>query len=225
MVILCDFDDTVADRNIATLLLDRFHQAPSNGSTPAPWRKLHQRFLDAEISLAEYQEAAFAGMGTVRAEQTAYVKAEAALRPGFAELARYCAAEGIELAIVSHGLDFYIDALLEAAGVERVPFHAVETGGSDGRPTFAYRYAEPTCAWYPGNCKCAVLESYREHGHQVIYAGDGISDTCPARRADFVFAREGLLRYCRAQGIAHRELTDFHAMLDYVRGLPAEARP
>ena len=224
MVILCDFDDTVADRNIATLLLDRFHPAPSSGSTRMDWRDLHQRFRDGEISLSEYQEAAFADLGTDREEQVAYVKEEAALRPGFAELAHYCSDEDIELAIVSHGLDFYIDALLGASGAGRVPFFAVATGERDGRPTFAYRYSDPACAWYPGNCKCSVLESYRERHRQVIYAGDGISDTCPARRADCVFAREALLSFCRANGIPHRELTDFHVLLDFVKAMPVEMR-
>ena len=228
MVILCDFDDTVADRNIATLLLDRFHPAPSSGptgrSTRTDWRDLHQRFRDGEISLSEYQEAAFADLGTDREEQVAYVKEEAALRPGFAELAHYCSGESIELAIVSHGLDFYIDALLGESGAGRVPFFAVATGERDGRPTFAYRYSDPACAWYPGNCKCSVLESYRERHRQVIYAGDGISDTCPARRADYVFARESLLSFCRANGIPHRELTDFHVLLDFVKAMPVEMR-
>ena len=214
----------MADRNIATLLLDRFHPSPSSGPTGTSWRDLHRRFLDGEISLADYQATAFADMGTDRTEQVAYVQERAALRPGFADLARYCAGHGIELAIVSHGLDFYIDALLGAAGADGVPFFAVETGERDGRPTFSYKYADPACDWYPGNCKCSVLESYRERHHKVIYAGDGMSDTCPARRADYVFARGGLLGFCRAHGIPHRELTDFHVVLDYLKAMPAEAR-
>ena len=224
MVILCDFDDTVADRNVATLLLERFHPAQSNGATRAHWRDLYQRAPDGKMGLAEYQEAAFADMGTERGEQAAYVRERVAFRPGFVELARHCAREGIELAIVSHGLDFYIGALLETLGADRVPFFAVETGERDGRPTFAYRHADPACDWYPGNCKCAVLESYRDRHAQVIYAGDGMSDTCPALRADYVFARDPLLAFCRANGIPHRELTDFHVVLDYLKAMPAEAR-
>lgn len=210
------------------MLLDRFHPGTSPGSsdqtTRTSWRDLHRRFLDGEITLAAYQEIAFADMGTDREQQIAYLTESAALRPGFADLARYCAAEGIELAIVSHGLDFYIDALLGAAGAKDVPFFAVETGGSDGRPTFAYNYADPACAWYPGNCKCSVLESYRQRHQQVIYAGDGMSDTCPARRADYVFARDRLLAFCRAENIPHRELTDFHVVLDYLKAMPPQVR-
>ncbi len=188
------------------------------------WRDLHQRFIDGEISLAVYQATAFADMGTDRTEQAAYVRETAALRPGFTELTHYCAGEGIEVAIVSHGLDFYIDALLGASDAGPVRFFAVETGERDGRPTFAYKYADPACDWYPGNCKCSVLESYRERHRRVIYAGDDMSDTCPARRADYVFAREGLLGFCRAHDIPHQELTDFHVVLDYVKKMGAEAR-
>ena len=205
-------------------MLDRFHPGSSSQSEHASWRDLHRRFLDGKITLAAYQETAFADMGTDRTEQAAYATEAAALRPGFAELVRYCAAEGIELAIVSHGLDFYIDALLGAAGTADVPYFAVETGERDGRPTFAYNYADPACDWYPGNCKCSVLESYRERHQQVIYAGDGMSDTCPARRADYVFARGALLGFCREENIPHRELTDFHVVLDYLRAMPAGAR-
>ena len=50
-----------------------------------------------------------------------------------------------------------------------------------------------------------------------MFAGDGVSDTCPARKADFVFAKDGLLSYCQQQGLPHLELTDFHVVVDYLK--------
>ena len=47
-------------------------------------------------------------------EQTAYVRSNAQLRPGFAELAAYCAEHGIRLAVASHGLDYYVQAARRA---------------------------------------------------------------------------------------------------------------
>ncbi|MCZ6615431.1 MAG: hypothetical protein O6920_06600, partial [Chloroflexi bacterium] len=46
-------------------------------------------------------------------------------------------------------------------------------------------------------------------GHKVFYVGDGVTDLCPARKADLVFARSRLLEECRAEGLAHIELRDF----------------
>ena len=216
MVILCDFDDTAADRNVATLLLDAFARQPFTETTPH-WRQLHQQYLNVEISLAEYQEKAFSGMPATRSEQEVYVRENANLRPGFKQLADYCAANAIELAIVSHGLDYYVRALLEKEDLGHIPTYAVETGASStGQETYTYRYAQDECPWAPGNCKCFLVDEYKNRGHKVIYAGDGLSDTCPARKADFVFARDGLLGFCQTQGIPHRELTDFNVLLDYL---------
>ena len=222
MVILCDFDDTAADRNIATLLLERFQ--PNATAAGAPhWLELHRQFLNGEVSLARYQELAFSRLATPRAEQAAYVQQRARLRPGFQELAAYCAENEITLAIVSHGLDFYIQALLEGEGLSGIPYFAVKTDNRNGATSFQYDFARQGCDWWPGNCKCQVLQHYRTSGHSVIYAGDGSSDTCPAQHADYVFARDTLLRFCQARGLPHQELTDFHVLLDYLKSLEAKA--
>jgi 2,3-diketo-5-methylthio-1-phosphopentane phosphatase len=222
MVFLCDFDDTAADRNVATLLLDAFPKSPFAESN-SRWRDLHKQYLNAEISLAEYQENAFAGLPASRERQAAYASANASLRPGFRELAGYCALHGIELAIVSHGLDFYVQALLEKADLAHIPVFAVETGDSPlGDTTFTYRFSQDDCPWMPGNCKCFILEEYRERGHKVLYAGDGLSDTCPAKKAGFVFARDGLLSFCQANNLPHRELTDFNVILEYLEEVGPE---
>ena len=222
MVILCDFDDTTAEQNVATLLLDRFQPKSLSGAAQH-WRDIRKRYVNSEITLAEYQEVAFAQLGSTRSEQAAYVKQEAELRPGFVDLASYCAEHGIELAIVSHGLDFYVQALLEKSELEHLPFFAVKTGEAQGRTTFDYPFPQADCPWWPGNCKCFIVEEYKERGHQVLYAGDGLSDTCPARKADYVFARDGLLSFCQAHDIPHQELTDFHVVLDYVKTHGIEA--
>ena len=212
MVILCDFDDTVAERNVASLLLERFEGSAGG----PPWQQIRRRFRQGAISLAEYQEQAFDRLTASRHEQEEFVRSEAALRPGFPELAAYCTERGIPLAIVSHGLDFYVRAALDQAGVGHVPFIATTTAISPGGQTYAYPFAVEACDWYPGNCKCAVLERHRGEG-SLIYAGDGMSDACPARKADYVFARDPLLGVCEAEGIPHQELTDFRAVLEYVR--------
>ena len=216
MVILCDFDDTAADRNVATLLLDGLQSTPFS-STTENWRSLHKQFLDSEITLAEYQENAFERLASTRSEQAAYAQKHADLRPGFRELAEYCQEQRIEIAVVSHGLDFYIQALLDKAGLGYIPQFAVQTGEAAGRTTFTYNFAKDGCPWAPGNCKCYIVEEYRERGHAILYAGDGLSDTCPARKADFVFARDGLLSFCQAYDLPHRELTDFHVVLDFLK--------
>ena len=219
MIILCDFDDTAAVQNVGQMLLERFQPDVSQHGV-VHWRDVSKRRADGEISLAEYQEIAFRQMTATVDEQTAYVRSNAQLRPGFAELAAYCAEHGIRLAVASHGLDYYVQALLDAHGVD-VESHTVRTHGPDAK-TYEYTFADESCAWWPGNCKCMALERSRSNGEHVVYAGDGVSDACPAARADMVFAREPLAGICRERGIAYRELPDFFPVLEYARACVLE---
>jgi 2-hydroxy-3-keto-5-methylthiopentenyl-1-phosphate phosphatase len=223
MVILCDFDDTAAEQNVATLLMDRFTPVDSSGAA-LDWQSMHRRFLAKDLTLKEYQEAAFSGLHVTRGQQTEYVRQQANLRTGFKELAAFCLERNIHLAINSYGLDFYVEALLNERGLDHIPFYSTETAITRDGTTFSYKFSREGCeAW--GNCKCRVVEGYQAQGHQVIYAGDGISDTCPAAKADFVFARSSLLDFCKDWSVPHQELTDFRDVIAYLQRRSAESMP
>lgn len=222
MVILCDFDDTTTEQNIATLLLERFGRNGSCSETDGGWRALRQQVVDRRMPLWKYQETAFSRLGESRQELAAFAGAHARLRSGFVELAAHCAEHGVGMAVVSHGLDFYVEAVLEEHGLLHLPHYTVGTAVADGRIAYSYSFTRPGCERW-GNCKCRVVEGYQALGHEVVYVGDGISDTCPASKADFVFALGRLLQYCRDESIAHREFNDFHDVIAYLNEQPLEA--
>ena len=214
--VLCDFDETTAVENVAELLLRHF-------SRESAWHQLRRRFREKRISFKVYQETAFNDTGAGRDAMTALVKEKATLRPHFQQLWQHCQVRGIPLAIVSVGLDFYVEALLEREGLEDVPrYTASTTFTPDG---IAFEYPNPwdgsgaspydVCREW-GNCKCSVLNKYRERGHSIVYVGDGRSDACPASIADFVLARGPLLELCGENWITHLEFQDFR---DVIRGL------
>ena len=43
----------------------------------------------------------------------------------------------------------------------------------------------------------------------IVYVGDGISDRCPVRYADIVFAKHGLVPYCQEQNISYHDYSHF----------------
>ena len=206
--VLCDFDDTVAVQNVAEVLLERF----GDGT----WRELREAFRRREVTLKEYQEEAFRRLSVTRQAMQQAVREVCCARPGFVALWRHCQERGYPLAIVTHGLDFYVEALLEREGLPEVPYYAVATTFDGAGIRYLYKHTQVGCtAW--GNCKCAVLERYRRQGHRVVFVGDGRSDTCPAIRADVVFARSSLLRFCQEQGLPHHPFEDFHGVLAVLR--------
>ncbi len=206
--VLCDFDDTAAAQNVAEMLLEHFGDGQ--------WQELRSKFRKGLLTLKEYQELSFAGVTATREVMKALVKDKASLRPYFKELQAYCHAHQIPLAIVSHGLDFYIKALLEKEGQEGVPAFSVGTQYTNGGITFKYQYTWDGC-YQPGNCKCAILRRYKQRGHTILYAGDGSSDYCPAtKEADLVFARSYLAQRCREEQVPFVEFEDFRKVLEEV---------
>lgn len=202
LAVLVDFDDTAAAQNAAETMLERF--------ADGEWTALRERFRQGALTLREYQERAFNTIRATLGEMEAAAADLVALRPGLAELKSFCETHAFHLAIVTNSLDFYVRGILSRTTLRDTTVHAVAARGDPGRLSFHYPHAVAWCEeWGWGNCKCRVLAEYRLHGSRVVYVGDGRSDLCVARQADFVFARSTLLDHCRALGLPHREFSDF----------------
>ena len=218
--VLTDFDDTAAVENVAELLLNRFGD-PS-------WHEVRQRFRDRELTLNEYQEIAFRSIQASRAEMQGYVKENAHLRPYFGELWGYCQEQGVPMVVVSQGLDFYIEALLEANGFTEVPIYAVNTHFSEDGISYEYRHPRPGQE-HLGNSKGVVVERFLEQGHYVIYIGDGMSDFEAADKADLLFAHRTLAEECARTGIPFQPFGDFQdvlsALQDYAKNGATAPQP
>ncbi|MQF96183.1 MAG: HAD-IB family phosphatase [SAR202 cluster bacterium] len=206
--VLTDFDDTAAGQNVAELLLNRFGDPT--------WKDVRQRFRDGEIDLKEYQEVTFRNIQADRATMQAYVKEHAILRPFFHELWAFCQSNGIPMAVVSQGLDFYIQAVLDRSGVGQVPVYAVNTAWDSGKISYHYNHTVPGKE-HLGNSKGFVVQSFQERGCHVFFAGDGHSDLEAARVADVTFAHKGLAKFCEDENIPYRPFEDFRGMLVAVR--------
>ncbi len=60
------------------------------------------------------------------------------------------------------------------------------------------------------------MERLRVPEAEVVYIGDGYSDTCPAAKADLVFAKDVLYEYCREQGIPAVPFNSFQDILEFI---------
>ena len=213
--VLTDFDDTAAAQNVAEMLLNQFG-APD-------WKGVRQRFRDGQINLKEYQEITFRSIRADRATMQSYVKDHANLRPFFRELWGFCQANGIPMAVVSQGLDFYIEAVIERAGIRNVPIYAVDTEFKGGKISYRYNHTYPGKE-SQGNSKGFVVESFQERGCYVFFAGDGQSDLEAARIADVTYAHRTLANLCDEESIPYQPFEDFRGMLVAVRAYAKNGR-
>ncbi len=205
--VLTDFDDTAAEQNVAELLLHRFGDPT--------WTDIRARFREGEFTLIEYQEIVFRNILADRATMQEYVRNNANLRPYFRELWDYCQGNEIPLAVVSQGLDFYIEVLMEKEGYPQIPVYSVNTDFTWGGITYEYRYMRPGHE-RQGNSKGLIVEKYRDQGYYIVYVGDGHSDFEAGEMADLLYAHRTLAEECNRKQIPFRPFSDFG---DVLRGL------
>jgi 2-hydroxy-3-keto-5-methylthiopentenyl-1-phosphate phosphatase len=208
--ILCDFDGTA-------LAFDLGDQVALHFGGPGAWQEAEDRFRAGEVSFGVLLQEVFRTVRASRAEIEAFAVERAAWRPGFEHFLAACAAAGRPFLIVSAGLDAYIEpvvARLPAPLRDHLEVRANRAACSAAGLEVAFH--GPDCG-FCGACKGLVVEELRRSGHKVLVLGDGAGDRCAARAADFVFARAGssLVPWCREQGVAHREFSTFHEVMDH----------
>ena len=204
--ILTDFDDTAAAQNVAELLLHEFGHPT--------WTEVRERFRAGELSLKDYQEETFLRMQADKDAMQSYVRTHANFRPHFAELSAFCQTRSIPMCIISQGLDFYIQALLDECGQPEMPVYAVATEfNREGRVSrYRYDFAYPD-APHLGNSKALIVRRFQEPGHHVFFRGDGRSDFEAGEVADTVFAHRQMAAMCDEAGIPFTPFTDFGPVL------------
>jgi 2-hydroxy-3-keto-5-methylthiopentenyl-1-phosphate phosphatase len=209
-----DFDGTVTLEDVSFLLLDTY--------VGSKWREAHKEYAAGKISVGAFNKKVFGMMRADKKTMTRLVLTDPSvkIRPGFKELIDYCRSKGYKIIIVSNGLMFYIEAILEKEGIKGLEIVAAENKFFKGGMNV--RYVGPD-----GNeVDTAFKESYtadlRKKGYNVIYIGNGTSDIHPARLAQHVFATQDLLEKCKKDGLAHCTFNDFFDVINTLEKLEAD---
>ena len=214
--VLLDFDGTITVRDADFVIADAvLPPARANGYVP-----LAEAYERLEIGAAAYFER-FLELVPLCPEEFAREAVRVPLRPGLDRLLAALGQPEFELRVLSEGLDVYIEPALRAAGLGHLPYSCNRAIWDGVGYTVAPAADGVPCARCL-NCKGAHVQRARDAGRRVVMVGNGASDLCGARRADLVFARDGLVDHCRREGIAH---TPFDRFDEIVRALSLSAPP
>jgi 2,3-diketo-5-methylthio-1-phosphopentane phosphatase len=200
IAVLLDFDGTITTINVLDSLYEKF-AGPS-------FRTHMERWQRSEISTMEEIEQVFKIVKATRQEMETFLLT-VQLDPGFISLLFFCRERGYPFAIVSDGLRWYIDYVLDIYSVCVSAVYASEIEFVDGGFRFDYPWFDPA---YPmrSTAKPVIVKDYQRRGYKVVFVGDGLSDVEAAGVADIVYAKDILLQEMRARGISVKEFQDLH---------------
>jgi len=205
-LVQCDFDGTITEEDMGFLLLDSF--------AGESWRQWLAEYRENRMSVGYFNTRAFATVKTDKQTLLEFVRSKVKIRAGFQELLACCRRKGFRFVIVSNGLVFYIEAILRDIGIDNIDIMAAQTHFTP--EGIEAKYIGPEGKEIQDGFKEAYTRLFLSRGYRVVYIGNGISDTSPARQAYHIFATGELLTYCKKTKLNCTPFTDLN---DVVRGL------
>lgn len=181
ILILTDFDGTLSLTDVGYEVLLKF--------SGRGWDDIDRDYCEGRIGSMEAYGRICAILGGTREEMLRFVSENTVIDPDFEEFYAFCRGRGIDVKVVSDGLDFYIDFVLRRHGLSEIPVYSNVMTFEAGKPrSIEFPHANETCSKC-GTCKSNILESCQAAYGKILYVGDGYSDLCPAGKADLVFAK------------------------------------
>jgi 2-hydroxy-3-keto-5-methylthiopentenyl-1-phosphate phosphatase len=183
-----------------------------------------QQYLDGTISAKECIRREIDAVGSFNRSEIERFFLYWPIDPAFKEFVTFCRSYGIEVYVVSDGLDYSIRAILAANCIDGVSsfgsaleFLPPDCKG-DSRLSVRFPYDDAECT----RCACCrrnIMLTFAGDDDIIVYVGDGYSDGCPARFADIVFVRGRLQAFCQRENISYLEYCSFHTVIQCLEKL------
>jgi 2,3-diketo-5-methylthio-1-phosphopentane phosphatase len=177
-----DFDNTITAFDVLDGIIERF-------SVNRDWIAYEEAWKKGKIGSRQCLDGQVRSIRVERAQLHAYL-ATVGIDASFGRLLALLRRHGVEPVIVSDSFTQLIGYILEHNGISGITVHAnsLRMHGNCLFPSFPHAGAECNRC---GHCKTETLARAEFAGKRAIYIGDGLSDLCPARRSDLVFAKRG----------------------------------
>ncbi|MDI6726072.1 MAG: MtnX-like HAD-IB family phosphatase [Smithellaceae bacterium] len=208
-LVISDFDGTACAIDLGNAVLSVFAEEG--------WQEIDRSYSANEIGSRNAYGLVAAMIRASKNRIIEHVRENGGLDPNFPAFYRFCREQGMDLKIVSDGLDFYIEEVLQMHDLAEIQYHAnYAVFFAEDRMRVEFPDVNDLC-WRCGTCKTSIVKSYRREYDWIIYIGDSYSDVCAAKEADLVFAKEILREKCRENGTACIPFTDFSEIERYLR--------
>ena len=204
-IIFSDFDGTITERDVIVMIMEKF--------APSEWEEIKNKILyERTITLRDGVEKLFSLIDSSKKNEIInFVKKEVKIRAGFNEFLDFCKKENIDFNVLSAGLNFFIEPILESYE-DKLKIFCNRGNFNSEVIKIDYKYLPIDCrlCGQCGCCKVEIIEKYPKEKFIRILIGDGLAELAPSKIADMVFATGNLIKLLEHEGINYIPFNDFH---------------
>ncbi|UJF32400.1 MtnX-like HAD-IB family phosphatase [Paenibacillus hexagrammi] len=211
IAVVTDFDGTLMEQDVGSTIMKQLGVEQESQLI-----EVLARFKRKEIGSYTWIEASTPLLEGKR-EQVDRLIEDKELRDGALDFLSFCKGEQVPVTILSDGLIYYIERILDRLQVEAEQVISNPITYSDnGELRYGLQNDNAACKWC-GCCKASVVRKLKQDGWSIIYIGDGGSDYYGSAFADWIFARSSLVRYLTEEGTEFYPFQTFWDVLEVVQ--------
>jgi HAD superfamily phosphoserine phosphatase-like hydrolase len=183
--VFIDFDGTITKGDFGDLFFERF-----GGKAATQAVKDYRSGLINAVEC--FTREADACVMSAEGEAAEFIDQQK-IDPTFIDFVNFCnqhkdGERQIKYFIVSDGLDYYIERILQNNSLQNIPYFS-------NRVTFVERDNH--------------ILTLSGDDNIIVYIGEGYSDFCPVKYADIVFAKDELQTHCQKENISYNLYKNF----------------
>jgi len=203
-----DFDNTITHFDVLDNIVETF-------SVNKGWMKFESAWKRGEIGS---KDCLTGQLKSVRIDKKGLSKHLSKIKvdPYFKKILALLKSHGVRPVIVSDSFSFFLEHILKNNGIKGIKIYSNRIGFSKDRLVPVFPYQHNTCKTC-GNCKKRHLSKVSAKEKIIIYVGDGLSDLCPAKHSDIVFAKGSLKKYLSGVGKDFLPFETLKDVYNYIR--------
>jgi 2,3-diketo-5-methylthio-1-phosphopentane phosphatase len=208
-----DFDNTITHFDVLDSVIENF-------SVDRKWVAFEEDWKKGKIGSKDCLAGQLKSVRVDRIRLDQYLS-KIRIDPYFKSIIRLLEKNGVRPVILSDSFSHFIRTILRNNGVGNIRLYSNRIRISGDRLIPRFPHQHPDCE-ICGNCKSNHLPKGARGEKVIIYVGDGLSDLCPAKNSDIVFAKGSLKKYLLKEGKPFISFGSLKSVYNFLRRMDYE---
>jgi len=203
-----DFDNTITHFDVLDNIVKNF-------SINKKWMAFEESWKKGKIGSKDCLSGQLKSVRASKNRLDRYL-ARIKIDPYFKKIIALLKKNKVKPVILSDSFSYFIKSILRNNGINNIKVYSnsIKLSGDKLLPSFPHEHNNCRIC---GNCKTSHLPKLKASDKVIIYIGDGLSDLCPSKNSDVVFAKGNLKKYLLKEGRPFISFSNLSSVYNFLK--------